>query len=336
MNEGKDAPRWRKGPQAHIIAAIVVFAPVVLVNAPRGAQAFPDRPIRLVVPSAPGGPTDIPARLLSQILPKLGQPVVIDNRPGAGGAIGARFVATSAPDGYTLLVGNTSVLAVIPAVSASAGYDPDRQFSAIAKFSESYQILVVHPSVAAKTVSELITYAKANPGRLNYAQTGAGGLPQLSGELFKSAAGVDIVGVPYKSGGDSITGVLGGQVEMTFESITVLLPLIRDGRLRALAVTSRNRTPLANDLPTMIEAGVPDYEVTTFNGIVAPAGTPEPVIVLLNRIINDGLRTSEMQANIRNLGAVSNPGSPAEFGAFIAAQGRKWSTVARAANVQID
>jgi tripartite-type tricarboxylate transporter receptor subunit TctC len=336
MNAGEDAPHWRKGLQAHFIAAIFVLAAVVLVNAPTGAQAYPDRPIRLIVPSAPGGPTDIPARLLSQILPKLGQPVVVENRPGAGGAIGARFVATTAPDGYTLLVGNTSVLAVIPAVSASAGYDPDRQFSAIAKFSESYQILVVHPSVAAKTVGELITYAKANPGRLNYAQTGAGGLPHLTGELFKSAAGVDIVGVPYKSGGDSITGVLAGQVDMTFESITVLLPLIREGRLRGLAVTSRDRTPLANDLPTMIEAGVPGYEVTTFNGIVAPAGTPEPIIALLNTTINEGLRTREMQASIRNLGAVTDPCSPAEFGAFIASERRKWSIVAKAANVRVD
>jgi len=288
------------------------------------------------VPSAPGGPTDIPARLLSHILPKLGPPVVIENRPGAGGAIGARFVATSAPDGYTLLVGNTSVLAVIPAVSASAGYDPNRQFSAVAKFSESYQILVVHPSVAVKSVRELIAYAKANPGKLNYAQTGAGGLPHLTGELFKAATGVNIVGVPYKSGGDSITGVLGAQVDMTFENITVLLPLIREGRLRALAVTSRTRTSLADDLPTMIEAGVPDYEVTTFNGIVAPAGTPEPIIQLLNATINEGLRTPEMQANIRNLGAVSNPVSAAEFGAFIAAEGRKWSAVAKAANVHVD
>src|SRR5262249_17040917 len=148
--------------------------------------------------------------------------------------------------------------------------------------------LVVHPSVAAKTVSDLVAYAKANPGRLNYAQTGAGGLPHLTGELFKSAAGVDIVGVPYKSGGDSITGVLGRQVDMRSESIPVRLPLIREGRLRGLAVTSRDRTPLANDLPTMIEAGVPGYQVTTFNGIVAPAGTPEPIIWLLNAAINEG------------------------------------------------
>ncbi len=323
------------------MATVVAFAAAMTsatAAETRGAnaQTYPQRPIRLVVPSAPGGPTDIPARLLSQILPKLGQPVVIENRPGAGGAIGARFVATSPPDGYTLLVGNTSVLAVIPAVSASAGYDPNRQFSAIAEFSESYQILVVHPSVAAKTVSDLIAYAKVNPGKLNYAQTGAGGLPHLTGELFKSAAGVDIVGVPYKSGADSITGLLGAQVDMTFESITILLPLIREGRLRALAITSRTRTPLANDLPTMIEAGVPDYEVLTFNGIVAPAGTPQPIIARLNAVINEGLRTPEMQASIRSLGAVPNPVSPAEFGAFIAAEERKWSAVAKAANVHID
>ena len=336
MNKGEVAPHRRSGPAAHIRAGIAIFAAVLLASVPTRAQTYPERPIRLIVPSAPGGPTDIPGRLLSQILPKLGQPVVIENRPGAGGAIGARFVATAAPDGYTLLVGNTSVLAVIPAVSASAGYDPNKQFAAVAKFSESYQVLVVHPSVAVKTVGELIAYAKTNPGKLNYAQTGAGGLPHLSGELFKSAAGINVVGVPYKSGGDSITGVLGAQVDMTFENITVLLPLIREGRLRALAVTSRTRTPLADDLPTMIEAGVPDYEVTTFNGIVAPAGTPEPIIRLLNAVMNEGLRAPEMQANLRNLGAVSNPVSAAEFGAFIAAEGRKWAAVAKAANVHID
>src|SRR6266852_3014463 len=324
-----------------IVVAIVAFAAVITSataawSGDARAQAYPDRPIRLIVPSAPGGPTDIPARLLSQILPRLGQPVVIENRPGAGGAIGARSVAAAAPDGYTLMVGNTSVLAVIPAVSAGAGYDPNKQFATVAKFSESYQILVVHPSLAVKTVGELIAFARANPGKLDYAQTGAGGLPHLTGELFKAAAGVDIVGVPYKSGGDSITGVLGGQVDMTFESITILLPLIREGRLRALAVTSRNRTPLANDLPTMIEAGVPGYEVTTFNGIVAPAGTPAAIIGRLNAIINEGLRTPEMQASIRNLGAVSDPVSPAEFGAFMAAERRKWTMAAEAANVHLD
>ena len=335
MNDGQGA-HHRRGSAAVIFAGIAFLAASCLVNVPIRAQTYPDRPIKLIVPSGPGGPTDVAARLLSQILPKIGQPVVVENRPGAGGLIAARIVAASAPDGYTLLLGNTSVLAVLPAVSANPGYDPKTQFSAVAKFSESYQILVVHPSIAVKTVRELIAYAKANPGKLNYSQTGAGGLPHLTGELFKSAAGVDIVGVPYKSGADSITAVLGAQVEMTFESITVLLPLIREGRLRALAITSRARTPLADDLPTMIEAGVPEYEVTTFNGIVAPAGTPEPIILRLNAIINEGLRAPEIQANIRSLGAVSNPVSVAEFAAFMAAEGRKWTTVAKAANVHID
>ncbi|MBO0753208.1 MAG: tripartite tricarboxylate transporter substrate binding protein, partial [Bradyrhizobiaceae bacterium] len=245
-------------------------------------------------------------------------------------------VATSAPDGYTLLLGNTSVLAVIPAVSAGAGYDPRRQFTAVAALSRSYQILVVHPDVAARSVSELVAYAKANPGKLSYAHSGGGGLPHLAGELFKSAAGVDILGVPYKSGGESVTAVLGGQVDMTFESITILLPLINDGRLRALAVTGRERTSLTGDLPTMSEAGVGGYEVTTFYGLVAPAGTPQPVVARLNAAINEGLRTPAIAADIRRLGAVAAPGSPEQFGTFIAAEGRKWAAVARAANVHVD
>lgn len=336
MEDGNGSLMRRLRTISRMLSAIAVAGALAASCIAASGETYPDRPIRLIVPSAPGGPTDIPARLLGQILPKLGQPVVIENRPGAGGAIGARYVAAAAPDGYTLMVGNTSVLAVIPSVSVNAGYDPTRQFAAVAKFSESYQILVVHPSFRAKTLGELIGYAKANPGKLNYAQTGAGGLPHLTGELFKSAAGVDIVGVPYKSGGDSVTGVLGEQVDMTFEGITILLPLIREGRLRALAVTSRTRTPLAADLPTMIEGGVPDYEVTTFNGVVAPTGTPEPIIRLLSATINEGLRTPEMQANIATLGAIPTPVAPEEFGAFIAAEGRKWSAVARAANVKID
>jgi tripartite-type tricarboxylate transporter receptor subunit TctC len=320
-----------------IVARLALAAAVAGTTADAHAQSWPNRPIRLIVPSAPGGPTDIPARLLSQHLPaRLGQPVVIENRPGAGGAIGARYVAAAAPDGYTLLVGNTSVLAVIPAVSAGAGYDPARHFTAVAEFSQSYQILVTHPRVAAKSVGELISYAKASPGKLTYAHSGAGGLPHLTGELFKAAAGVDILGVPYKSGGESVTALLGAQIDMTFESITILLPLIREGRLRALAVTGRNRTPLTGDLPTMIEAGVPGYEVTTFYGIVAPAGTPEAIVALLNAAVNEGLHAPEVQAGIRNLGAVPAPGSPAEFDGFIAAETRKWLAVANAANVHVD
>jgi tripartite-type tricarboxylate transporter receptor subunit TctC len=325
---------WR---QSAVIgtAALSMLAAIAPADNAR-AQVYPDKPIRLIVPAGPGGPTDVPARLLSQILPKLGQPVVVESRAGAGGAIGARAVVAAPPDGYTLLVGNTSVFAVAPAVSASAGYDPTRQLAAVAKFSESYQILVVRPDFPAKSARELIALAKQRPGGLNFAHTGPGGLPHMTGELFKSAAGVDIVGVPYKGGGESVTAVLGGQVETTFEGITILLPLIRDGKLRALAVTSRSRTPLAPDIPTMIEAGVPDYEVTTFNGVAAPAGTPPWIVARLNVAINEGLAAPEIQETLAKLGAVAVPGSASDFAVFIRAQERKWSAVAKAANIRID
>jgi tripartite-type tricarboxylate transporter receptor subunit TctC len=323
--------------RARVPAALLVGAAVVLSAAlPSAAQTYPSKPIRLVVPSAPGGPTDMPARLLSQILPKLGQPTVVENRPGAGGAVGARAVVAAAPDGYTLLVGNTSVFAVLPSVSASAGYEPRKAFAPIAKVSESYQILVVHPSAPWHSVAELVAEARARPGKLDYAHTGPGGLPHLTAELFRSRTGTDIVGVPYKSGGEAVTAVLGQQVQMTFESVTILLPLIREGKVRALAITSRSRTPLAADLPTMIEAGVPDYEVTTFNGVVAPAGTPSDIIELLAATIGEGLRSSEMHETIAKLGAVSAPGSPQEFAVFIAAQNQKWMEAAKAANVRVD
>jgi tripartite-type tricarboxylate transporter receptor subunit TctC len=195
---------------------------------------------------------------------------------------------------------------------------------------------VLNPASPWKTVGELVAYAKANPGTLTFAHTGPGGLPHLTGELFKALAGVDILGVSYKSGGESVTALLGRQVDMTFESVTILLPLIRDGKLRALAITSRERTPLASDLPTMIEAGVPNYEVTTFNGIVAPAGTPPQVVGLLNKAINDGLRTPENQATIAQLGAISNLGSPEDFSTFIVGQYRKWLQVAKSARISVD
>ena len=315
----------------HFLAASAACA-----AAPASAQTWPDRPIRLIVPSAPGGPTDIPARLLSQILPRLGQPVVVENRPGAGGAIGARAVASAAPDGTTLLVGNTSVLAVIPAVSASAGYDPGKHFAPVAKISESYQILVAHPATPWTSVQQLVADAKANPGKFNMAHAGAGGLPHLAAELFKASAGLDLVGVPYKSGGEAVTALLGGNVHVTFEAITILLPLIREGKVRALGVTSRTRTPLAPDLPTMIEAGVPDYEVTTFQGVVAPAGTPREIVGKLNTAINEGLGSAEMRETVTKLGGGMTLGTPEELGGVMKAQGQKWSEVARRANIKVE
>ena len=320
-----------------IVVAIIAALSFAALADGGQAQTYPDKPIKIIVPAASGGPTDIPARLASQILqPKWGQPVIIENRPGAGGGIGARAVIASPADGYTLLAGNTSVLAVYPAVAPAAGYDPIKNFAPVAKVSESYQILVVSASSPWKTIKDLVDDSKANPGKFNVAHTGAGGLPHLTGELFIVRSGANMTGVPYRSGGEAVTAVLSGAVHATFESITILLPLIREGKVRALAITSNQRTALAPELPTMVEAGVANYEVTTFNGIVAPAGTPANVVAMLNTAMNEGLSTPEMKATIARLGAVSPLGSPADFAGFIAVQHNKWKDVAKSANIKVE
>lgn len=304
---------------------------------PAAAQIYPSQPVKIIVPAAPGGPNDIPARLASQLLPpQLGQPVVVEHRPGAGGVLGSRAVAAATPDGYTLLSGGTGMLAVTPALSPTAGYDPRTSFAPVAKFFEGFMVLAVHPSSPWRTVKDLVDHARANPGKVTYAHTGTANIPHLSGELFMLSTGIELVAVPYRSGGESATAVLSQAVQFTFENITTLLPLVAEGKLRALAVTSRTRSPLTPDLPTMIEAGVPDYEVLTFFGIVAPAGTPPEIVGRLNSVLNEGLGTPEMQDAVRKLGAMTRTGSPQEFAAFIAAQMQKWTAVAKAANLKID
>ncbi|MGA7487087.1 MAG: tripartite tricarboxylate transporter substrate binding protein, partial [Xanthobacteraceae bacterium] len=237
---------------------------------------------------------------------------------------------------YTLMIGNTSTLAVIPAVSASAGYDPVKDFAPIAKVTEGFQILVVHPSSPWKSIKELVDYSKANPGKLNYAHTGAGGLPHLAGELFMLRSGAKMTGVSYRSGGESSTAVLSKAVDLTLENIAILGALIRDGKLRALAVANKTRSPLLPDVPTMAEAGVPEAEANTFFGLVAPAGTPASIIAKLNSAMNEGMQAPDIQAKITSLGTEARPGSPADFAAFIAAQHRKWVEVGKAAGVKID
>jgi tripartite-type tricarboxylate transporter receptor subunit TctC len=301
------------------------------------ADDYPNKPIKLIVAAAAGGPTDVPARLASEILKnKFGQAVVVENRPGAGGAIGARAAAAAAPDGYTLFMGNTSTFAVIPAVSASAGYDPVKDFLPIARITEGFQILVVNPSSPWKTVKEFVDYSKANPNKINYAHTGAGGLPHLAGELFMLRSGAKMTGVAYRSGGESDNAVLGGAVHATLENIAILRGLIGEGKLRGLAVQNKTRTPLLPNLPTMAEAGVPNCEANTFFGVAAPKGTPASIIQKLNAAINEGLAKPEMQKIITNLGSEAKPNSPAEFAAYIAAQHKKWVDVGKAANVHVN
>ncbi len=315
------------------MAALAVAA----LCASAAAQTWPDRPIRLVVPAGPGGPTDLLARLIADGLSHtLPQPVIIDNRAGAGGAIGARVVAAAPPDGYTLMLGNTATLANIPAVSKNAGYDPIKDFAPVAKLTDSYQLLVVTPGFPAKSVAELIAYAKANPGKLDYAAVGAGNLTHLSAELLKARAGIDFAIVHYKSGAEGMTAVVGGQVQFAIDNVTVVRPLVVDNRLRALAVTSRKRQRDFPDLPTMIEAGVPDYEVTSFFGVVAPAGTPMSIVDKLNREINAALRTSQLAAAMAKLGAQTANETPQQFAAFIAGELAKWAALSNSAGIKIE
>ncbi len=321
----------------HHVLVVSIAAVLSSSVAAMAADDFPNKPIKLILPAAAGGPTDVPARIASQILqPKLGQPVVIENRPGAGGALGARVVATAAPDGYTLLVANTSVLAVIPAVSASAGYDPVKNFVPIVRMTESFQILVVNADSPWKTLKEFVDYCKANPGKLNYAHTGAGGLPHLVGELFMLRSGCKMTAVPYRSGGESVTAVLSKAVDTTIEGIAITRNLILDGKLRALGGQNKTRTPLLPDMPTMAEAGVPGAEANTFYGIVAPAGTPADIVKRVNTAMNEGLATEEMQKLVASTGSESKPNTPEEFASYISAQNKIWIEVGKAAGVKID
>ena len=311
-----------------LLAWLIGVCAALHATDPAVAQPYPNKVIKLIVPAGPGGPTDILGRLVGdRMSAALGQPVVIDNRGGGGGAIAARAVASAEPDGYTLLFGNTATLANIPAVSKTAGYDPTKNLAPVAKVMDSYMLLVVRPDAPWKSVAELVAYAKANPGKLNHGAAGAGNLTHLGGELLKVKAGVDFVAVQYKSSAEFNTALLGGQVDLAFDNVTSLRPLIDDGKLRALAVTSATRQADFPNVPTMIEAGVPDYVMTAFFGVAAPAGTPAPVIAKLNAVINDGLKTEALQSALKKLGAVPTIESPEQFSAFIAAEMRKWSEI---------
>jgi tripartite-type tricarboxylate transporter receptor subunit TctC len=320
-----------------VLSAIVMLACVIGAIGPATAQGYPSRPIKMIVPFPAGGPVDVAARLVAQHLPRvLGATVIIENRAGAAGALGTKAVAGADPDGYTLLCGNISSLVVLPAVTGNRDYDPAKAFTPVAKLSQNYEVLVVHPAFPARSVGELLALARANPGKLNYGSAGHGNATHLAAELFKLRTGVDIVHIPYKGAADAVTGVLGGQVQMFFGDIGGVLPLMREGTLRALAVSSDTRNPLVPDLPTMIESGVPDYVVLTYIGVVAPAGTPTGIVEKLNSAINESLATPDVAAAFARLGAEVQPASPQDFAAFLAAETRKWTEVAKAANIKIE
>jgi tripartite-type tricarboxylate transporter receptor subunit TctC len=302
--------------------------------APLHAQAYPGKTIKLVVPFGPGGPTDVSARLVAQMVQSgLGENVVIENRPGAGGATGSKSVANADPDGYTLLLGTSATLAVVPALVKSPGYDPIKSFAPVAKILDSTLVLIVPANFPANSVKEFVGYAKANPGKLSYASAGAGNQTQLLAELFKAKTGIEAVHIPYKSGSEMVTAVLGEQVQMSFPDISILIPLIREGKVKALAVTSPQRHPQLPDVPTMVESGIPDFILTFWSGVLAPAGTSAMIIDRLNAAINHGLRSPEIVRTLAGVGAQTSPGSPQDFAHFIVAETAKWSAVAKTAGV---
>ena len=316
---------------------LFVLAAIALAGlaGPAVGQSNSGQPIKIVVPAGPGGPTDVLARLIAERLQSaLGQSAFVENRGGAGGVIGARAVANAPPDGQTLLFGNTATLANIPAISKSAGYDPNKAFTAVAKIMDAFHILAVAPELPVHSLAELIAYAKANPGKLNFSAAGVGNLTHLSGELLKAKTGIDFVTLQYKSGAEAVNAMLTGQVQFTINSAAA--PLVQEGRLRALAVTSATRKPEYPDLPTMMEAGVPGYVVTSFFGVVAPAGTPKAIVDRINEAINEGLRSETFRTAVQRLGGQTTPETPEQFQSLIAEEYRKWVDIATSANIKTD
>jgi tripartite-type tricarboxylate transporter receptor subunit TctC len=311
-----------------VLCLLVVLGAAVGMADPAPAQSYPDRLIKIVVPYPAGGPIDTTARLVAQRLgPILGQTVIIENRGGAGGALGSKSVASAEPDGYTLLFGNASALVVGPAVYRFRDYDTARHFTPIAKVTEGYEVLVVAPNFPPQTVPELIAYAKANPGKLNFGSMGYGNLTHLVAELFKLRTGTDFVHVPYKGSADAVAGIVTGQVHILFGEVAGLLPLVRDGKIRALGVSSAARNALAPELPTLIEGGLADFIALTFTGVVAPAGTPAAIVGRLNAAINEAVKPPEVVAALGKLGAEVRTGSAEAFAAFLARERDKWVDV---------
>jgi len=315
--------------------AIAMAAGLSLAAAPAFAQSYPDRPIKLVVPFPPGGPMDVMARIVGQQLnASLKQPVIVENRAGAGGALGSKAVASAEPDGYTLLWGSSGTLSILPALNPNLDYDP-KAFVPVALVSLLPHVMVVPAAVPAKTVPEFVAHVKANPGKLNFGAS-LGTPPHLMGWLFKHLTQIDIVYIPYRGAAPSIADMLGGQTHMQFDALTVLYSLIQEGKLRALAVTSAQRWAPLPDVPTMIESGFPNFPQNAWSGVLVPARTPPAIVNRLNAAINEGLTSAEAKANFLKFSALTQPGTPAEFARFIAEQAPIWAELVRMSGAKIE
>ncbi|MDP3079144.1 tripartite tricarboxylate transporter substrate binding protein [Bradyrhizobium sp.] len=315
-----------------LLATAALFA---IGLAPAHTQTFPNRPITLVIPFTPGGSTTIVGRGVADKMGELlGEKIVVDNRPGAGGTIGTRAVAKSDPDGYTLLLGYTGTLAIGPSLYKNVGYDPRKDFAPIGMIGNAPNSLVVNPSFPAKTVAELIAYAKANPGKVNFGSAGAGTASHITGEYFARAAGITLVHIPYKGTGPVLTDLLGGHIPMAFAPIPASHSNVAAGKLRALAVTSATRSSLLPDVPTIAEASLPGFDASLYYGLAAPAGTPRPVIDRLNKALRDALASDEVKRQLGLDGTEITPGTPEDYAAFIDKDEKKWAGLVKASGVE--
>jgi len=316
-----------------VFAAVVVFVSSSGVE----AQSWPDKPVRLIVPFPPGGSTDVVGRMIGdQLRQRLGQPIVVENRSGAGGTIGSDSAAKAAPDGYTLVIGTSSTHAIAPAVFSSLPYDPNADFQPVTLIGSATVMLVTHPSVPARSVSELVALARAKPDALTFASSGSGGVSHLIGEYFKSRAGVSMLHVPYKGDTPMITDLIGGQVSLAFGTAVAFLPHVQKGSLRALAVTNATPSPIAPGLPTIAESGLPGFEALQWFGILVPASTPKPIVDRLHREIAAVLELPDTRERLQALGIEVSGGSPEAFAAFMKSEALKWQKVAQDANVKVN
>ncbi len=302
------------------------------------AQDYPARPIRIIVPFTPGAGTDIVGRAIAQALNEAWkQSVVVDNRPGAGGTIAGELVAKANPDGYTLMLGNVSTLAIAPALNPKLPYKPLRDFAPITLITTSGNVLVLHPSVPATSMRELIAYAKANPGKLNYGSSGNGTTSHLGGAMFASMTGAEMTHIPYKGSGPMLTDLLAGQLQLSFSSVPTALPHIKSGRLRALAVTLFTRSSVLPDLPTVQEAaGLQGFEISLWQGIVAPGATPRAIVMKLYQQIAASLRTPDMRAKLSAQGLDAVGSSPQQFAAYIRDEIDKWTKVVKSSGARVE
>jgi tripartite-type tricarboxylate transporter receptor subunit TctC len=318
-------------------AALLAAFLTAFLDGAASAQAYPSKPVRLIVPFAAGGGNDNVARLVGKRLSEgLGQPVVVDNHPGAGGVLGAEAAARSAPDGYTLFLGGVGSHAINPNLMKNLPYDPIRDFAPVELLAQAPLVLVVHPSIPARSLAEFVAYARAHPGKLNFASNGNGSSSQLAAVMFESMAGIDMVHVPYKGLSPALTDLLSGQVQLMFSSVVAILPHIKAGKVRALAVTGTKRLASTPGLPTIAESGFPGYEASSWYGILAPAGTPRDIVTKLNAELSKALSQPEVRNSLLAEGAEPVGGTPEQFAAHIRSEKERLGRVIREAKITLE